>query len=137
MMDLKNINYRMGKKKTLPINKSDFLEVDFIKGFAMFFNMDKFKNVGFFDEKIFIYFEEDDLCRRVRKLNEKIYVIPSSKITHAGGQSHNKEFNEEMDYSRHWHHMWSYYYYNKKHFKFLYAFSITFHKLPWKLYAPR
>jgi GT2 family glycosyltransferase len=128
MMDLENINYRMGKKKTLPINKSDFLEVDFIKGFAMFFNMDKFKSVGFFDEKIFIYFEEDDLCRRVRKLNEKIYVIPSSKITHAGGQSHNKEFNEEMDYSRHWHHMWSYYYYNKKHFTFLYAFSITFHK---------
>ena len=129
MMDLENKNYRINKKKSLPINKSDYLEVDFIKGFAMFFNMNKFKSIGFFDEKIFLYFEEDDLCRRVRKLKQKIYVIFSSKITHAGGQSHSKEFNDEMDYSRHWHHMWSYYYYNKKHFTFLYAFLITIDKV--------
>ena len=129
MADAEDKNYRICKKKLLPINTSEYLEVDFIKGFAMFFNMSKFKNIGFFDEKIFLYFEEDDLCRRVRNLNQKIYVIFSSKITHAGGQSHNKEFNEEIDHSRHWHHMWSYYYYNKKHFTFLYALLITFDKV--------
>jgi GT2 family glycosyltransferase len=129
MQDSEDKNYRICKKKLLPINTSEYLEVDFIKGFAMFFNMSKFKNIGFFDEKIFLYFEEDDLCRRVRNLNQKIYVIFSSKITHAGGQSHNKEFNEEIDHSRHWHHMWSYYYYNKKHFTFLYALLITFDKV--------
>ena len=129
MMDPEDKNYHIYKKKKLTINKLEYLEVDFIKGFAMFFNMNKFKTIGFFDEKIFLYFEEDDLCRRVRKLNQKIYVILSSKITHAGGQSHNKEFNEEMDSSRHWHHMWSYYYYNKKHFTFLYALLITIDKV--------
>jgi GT2 family glycosyltransferase len=129
MEDPEDKNYRIYKKKFLPINTLEYLEVDFIKGFAMFFNMSKFKSIDFFDEKIFLYFEEDDLCRRVRKLNQKIYVIFSSKITHAGGQSHNKEFNEEMDHSRHWHHMWSYYYYNKKHFTFLYALIITFDKV--------
>jgi GT2 family glycosyltransferase len=127
--DTEDKSYHIYKKKKLPITKLEYLEVDFIKGFAMFFNMSKFKSIGFFDEKIFLYFEEDDLCRRVRKLNQKIYVIFSSKITHAGGQSHTKEFNEEMDLSRHWHHMWSYYYYYKKHFTFLYAILITFHKL--------
>ena len=129
MMDPEDKNYHTYKKKILTIKKSEYLEVDFIKGFAMFFNMNKFKTIGFFDEKIFLYFEEDDLCRRVRKLNQKIYVILSSKITHEGGQSHNKEFNEEMDSSRHWHHMWSYYYYNKKHFTFLYALLITIDKV--------
>jgi N-acetylglucosaminyl-diphospho-decaprenol L-rhamnosyltransferase len=129
MADEEDKNYRIYKKKLLPINQSEYLEVDFIKGFAMFFNMSKFKSISFFDEKIFLYFEEDDLCKRVRNLNQKIYVIFSSKITHAGGQSHNKEFNEEIDLSRHWHHMWSYYYYNKKHFTFLYALLITFHKV--------
>jgi GT2 family glycosyltransferase len=128
MEDPEDKNYSIYKKKFLPINTLEYLEIDFIKGFAMFFNMSKFKSIGFFDEKIFLYFEEDDLCRRVRKLNQKIYVIFSSKITHAGGQSHNKEFNEEMDHSRHWHHMWSYYYYNKKHFTFLCALLITFDK---------
>jgi len=129
MADEEDKNYRIYKKKLLPINQSEYLEVDFIKGFAMFFNMSKFKSISFFDEKIFLYFEEDDLCKRVRNLNQKIYVIFSSKITHAGGQSHNKEFNKEKDLSRHWHHMWSYYYYNKKHFTFLYALLITFHKV--------
>jgi GT2 family glycosyltransferase len=128
MEDPEDKNYSIYKKKFLPINTLEYLEIDFIKGFAMFFNMSKFKSIGFFDEKIFLYFEEDDLCRRVRKLNQKIYVIFSSKITHAGGQSHNKEFNEEIDHSRHWHHMWSYYYYNKKHFTFLCALLITFDK---------
>jgi GT2 family glycosyltransferase len=129
MEDPEDKNYSIYKKKFLPINTLEYLEIDFIKGFAMFFNMSKFKSIDFFDEKIFLYFEEDDLCRRVRKLNQKIYVIFSSKITHAGGQSHNKEFNEEMDHSRHWHHMWSYYYYKKKHFTFLYALIITFDKV--------
>jgi GT2 family glycosyltransferase len=69
MQDSEDKNYRICKKKLLPINTSEYLEVDFIKGFAMFFNMSKFKNIGFFDEKIFLYFEEDDLCRRVRNLN--------------------------------------------------------------------
>jgi GT2 family glycosyltransferase len=127
--DTEDKSYHIYKKKKLPITKLEYLEVDFIKGFAMFFNMSKFKSIGFFDEKIFLYFEENDLCKRVRNLNQKIYVIFSSKITHAGGQSHTKEFNEEMDLSRHWHHMWSYYYYYKKHFTFLYAILITFHKL--------
>ena len=129
MADVEDKNYRIYKKKLLLINKSEYLEVDFIKGFAMFFNMSKFKSIGFFDEKIFLYFEEDDLCRRVRNLNQKIYVIFSSKITHAGGQSHDKEFNEEIHHNRHWHYMWSYYYYNKKNFTFLYALLITFDKV--------
>ena len=136
MMDPEDKNYRIYKNKKTTINKSEYLEVDFIKGFSMFFNMSRFKTIGFFDEKIFLYFEEDDLCKRVRNFNEKIYVIFSSKISHIGGQSHNKEFNEEMDDSRHWHHMWSYYYYNQKHFTILYAILITFHKVifySWKI----
>ena len=127
--DLEDKNFTIYKKNLSTINKLEFLEVDCIKGFAMFFNMSKFKNIGFFDEKIFIYYEEDDLCKRVRSLNEKIYVIFSSKVIHKGGQSHNKEFNEQMELSRNWHYMWSYFYYNKKHFTYLYAILITFHKL--------
>ena len=127
--DLEDKTHSICKKKLPIVNKPEYLEVDSIRGFAMFFNMSKFESIGFFDEKIFLYFEEDDLCRRVRKLNQKIYVIFSSKVIHKGGQSHNKEFNEQMELSRNWHYMWSYFYYNKKHFTYLYALSITFNKL--------
>jgi hypothetical protein len=67
------------------------------------------------------------------KLFEKVLTEgkfrKSSKVIHKGGQSHNKEFNEQMELSRNWHYMWSFFYYNKKHFTYLYALLISFHKL--------
>ena len=50
----------------------------------MFFDKNKFINIGFFDPKIFIYFEEIDLCRRLKSINEKIYLIPKAKIISMG-----------------------------------------------------
>ena len=43
-------------KNTSPV------KVENVKGFAMFLNMSDFKDVGFFDESFFFYFEEIDLC---------------------------------------------------------------------------
>jgi GT2 family glycosyltransferase len=104
---------------------TDAFEVDYIKGFAMFFNKKKFSKVDFFDEKIFIYLEEIDLCKRLNSINEKIYLISEAKIKHLGGRSHGKDFNLEMEISRNWHWMWSNFYYNKKHFGILKAYSVT------------
>ena len=39
--------------------------VENVKGFAMFLNISEFKEVGFFDEDFFFYFEEIDLCRTI------------------------------------------------------------------------
>ncbi|MAC44781.1 MAG: hypothetical protein CMJ00_01245 [Pelagibacteraceae bacterium] len=43
------------------------IQVDYLKGFAMFLNLPEFKDLGFFDENFFIYLEEIDLCKRIRK----------------------------------------------------------------------
>jgi len=102
---------------------ADVYEVDSVKGFAMFFNMNKFKDVGFFDDNFFIYFEEIDLCKRLKKLNKKIYLDASIKIDHMGGSSHNHSINFEMELSRNWHWMWSTFYYHKKYNGFFYALS--------------
>ena len=40
------------------------------------------KKAGGFDENFFLYYEEYDLCRRLRKLGYKNYIIPSSKVIH-------------------------------------------------------
>ena len=52
--------------------KNKRFEVENLKGFAIFFNMDKFNN-NFFDENFFLYFEEIDLCKKVKKKEGKIY----------------------------------------------------------------
>ena len=33
----------------------------------MFLNLEQFENIGFFDDNFFIYLEEIDLCKRLRK----------------------------------------------------------------------
>ena len=99
--------------------KEDLLEVDNLKGFAMFLNLDEFKDIGFFDENFFIYLEEIDLCKRVKKKNKKIYLDKKIKISHLGGSSHSENINYEMELSRNWHWMWSKFYFNKKHYGYI------------------
>ena len=100
-----------------------------VKGFAMFFNLSEFKEIGFFDENFFFYFEEIDLCKRLVKKGKKIYLIPGIRIKHEGAQSHDSSINKEMELSRNWHWMWSTFYFNKKHKGFLMSLIIIFPKL--------
>ena len=135
-------------------SEPELKEVDSVKGFAMFFNMSQFKDVGFIDENIFIYLEEIDSCRRVKIFKKKIILDPSIKVKHAGGTSHDNKINYEMELSRNWHWMWSTFYYNKKYNGYLIAliktipklitsvfkivlYSITFNKTKRKIYLQR
>ncbi len=89
-------------------------EVENIKGFGMFFNMNKFKK-NFFDENYFLYFEEIDLCKKINLKKGKIYLDPKIKIFHEGGSSVNEYFSEELEKNRNWHWMWSTFYFHKKY----------------------
>ena len=104
-------------------------EVNYIKGFAIFFNKEKFINVGFFDENYFLYFEEIDLCKKVIKSNNKIYLINDALIKHIGGKSHEDKYDFEMELSRNWHWMWSSFYYYKKNYNYYYALFKVLKKL--------
>ena len=95
----------------------------------MFLNMSEFRDIGFFDENFFMYFEEMDLCKRIIDCNKKIYLVPSIKINHVGDQSHSKSINKSMELSRNWHWMWSTFYYYKKHKGFFISFLIALPKL--------
>jgi N-acetylglucosaminyl-diphospho-decaprenol L-rhamnosyltransferase len=107
---------------------SNLLEADSVKGYAMFLNMEKFSNIGFFDENFFLYLEEIDLCKRIKQINEKIYIDKNIKIFHYGGESVDRVFSHEIELARNWHWMWSSFYYNKKHFNFIYAFILILPK---------
>ena len=71
----KNLNFWLIGPATDQMNNLKFetnkiAEVDNIKGFAIFLNLQMFKN-DFFDENFFLYFEEMDLCKRVKKKRRK------------------------------------------------------------------
>ena len=102
-------------------NDKNLKEVESVKGFAMFLSMNNLKEIKFFDENFFLYFEEIDLCKRIRKNDIKIYIDPSIKVNHLGGTSHDSELNKTMELSRNWHWMWSSFYYHKKHYGYIKA----------------
>ena len=104
-------------------------EVDNVKGFAMFLNMKNLKKINFFDDNFFLYFEEIDLCRRLKKNNSKIFIDPTIEVNHLGGTSHNSEIEKPMELSRNWHWMWSTFYFHKKHYGYLSAIIKIFPKL--------
>ena len=137
-----------------PIKDLDIKEVEYVKGFAMFFHMKNLKWCNFFDDNFFLYFEEIDLCRRLKKNNSKIFIDPTIKVSHLGGTSHNSEIEKPMELSRNWHWMWSTFYFHKKHYGYLTAiikilpklssslikfiiFLITFQKYKSEIYKHR
>ena len=103
--------------------------MNFITGCALFFNMEILKKIGFFDENIFLYYEENDLYLRSIKNNFKIYLIEKAKIKHTGNQSTDLIKKESVEINRNWHLMWSTFYFHKKHYGFIIAYKKTIMKL--------
>ena len=101
-------------------NKSTLLtEVEYVKGFAMLLNKISIKKIGKFDEKIFLYLEEIDLCKRLKDKRKKIFICNNAKVKHLGARS--SHIGAEYDKVRNWHWIWSKFYFNKKHHGYLIA----------------
>ena len=120
--DVEFPNYKIKNKID---NELNYLSVDSVDGYAMLINKSKFKDNIYFDENFFLYLENDDLCLRKKKENNNIYVLKNAKINHLGGKSPSIIYEEEIEYNRNWHWMWSKFYFNKKHYGYLKAFKVT------------
>jgi N-acetylglucosaminyl-diphospho-decaprenol L-rhamnosyltransferase len=75
------------KHKTFSIRPEGDISAEFLSGAAMLLKMSKFKEIGFFDPKIFMYYEDDDLCFKVRKAGYDLILTPTSQLIHLQGKS--------------------------------------------------
>jgi len=109
----------------------DSLEVvDWIAGYTMLINLEKFESRKLFDENIFLYFEDFDLCRRIKSIEGKIYSSKDLLAKHLGKKgSTDQDYNLELEMLRNWHWMWSTFYYHKKYYGHLYAVYKNYGKL--------
>jgi GT2 family glycosyltransferase len=62
-------------------------EVEQLSGAALMVNRSVMNEIGLMDENFFLYYEDVDLCLRIRKAGWKIIYSPDSVITHIGGRS--------------------------------------------------
>jgi N-acetylglucosaminyl-diphospho-decaprenol L-rhamnosyltransferase len=60
---------------------------DFLLGAVMLFNMEIMQKLGFFDSKIFLFYEDDDICKKVKQNNRELVLIPTARAFHAYGGS--------------------------------------------------
>ena len=117
-----NEKYPNYKKVNNSNDEKGLLEVDQIDGYSMILDKNQF-NDNFFDEKIFMYLENDDLCLRTKKNRKKIYIYKKSLISHLGAKTVDKKYFNELELSRNWHWNWSKFYFRKKHYGFISAFT--------------
>ncbi len=62
-------------------------EVGWVSGCCLLTRRGFFPGGVVFDEEIFLYFDDSELCARLRKEGEKILFFPGARIIHYGGAS--------------------------------------------------
>lgn len=55
---------------------------DWVGGMCMLFPRAVFEHLGGFDERYFLYYEDVDLCARLRLLGYEVLATPQAKVTH-------------------------------------------------------
>jgi GT2 family glycosyltransferase len=66
---------------------SEPADVDWVPGAYSIIRRDALERAGYFDESFFLYYEEVDLCRRLKKQGYKICYWPDIVVVHIGGES--------------------------------------------------
>jgi len=67
------------------------MNVPYLSGCFMFFRINVLQDVGIFDERFFLHFEDLDLSRRIHKKYRTMFY-PSVSIVHAHAASHRRNF---------------------------------------------
>ena len=101
------------------LNEFNLYDVDWVSGCSLLLNLNNFDDEKIFDENFFLFFEENDLCFRVKSKGGKIFMSTDLKITHLGFKSSLaslEKYKFEFSKLRNWHYMWSFYYYHKKNY---------------------
>ncbi len=71
-----------------------------LSGGAMLINKNLFHKIGDWNEKYFMYFEDLDLCRQIRKQGLQIFYFPDFKVVHHHGASGSKLASSDLQWRR-------------------------------------
>ncbi|WP_417823545.1 glycosyltransferase family 2 protein [Thalassospira lucentensis] len=87
--------------------------VDFLSGAVNLIRKTVAQEIGYFDPNIYLYFEDDDLCLRLRAAGYNVVLVPNSVVTHLNGGSVRP--NRAYYWRKFWHFSWSRIYFERKY----------------------
>ena len=85
----------------------------FFSGACFLIRRDLFLRLGGFDENIFLFYEDDDLCRRVADAGHALIYVPQAVVRHGRGRS--SEPRRGRIFTSRWHQAWSRAYVSRKY----------------------
>jgi GT2 family glycosyltransferase len=100
-------------EKDFPVKLEGDLCVENTLGNSMFFRKKDFIDIGLFDENFFIFFSDDDLCRKIKKKNKYIIQVFESKCIHSHGISKVKNIFEKIYLREHYYLLDKFHYFRK------------------------
>lgn len=71
-------------------------EIDVPYGACLLVKRTILRDAGYFDERFFMYYDEIDLCYRIKKARGRIYFVPDIEIIHYSSQSY-KQIMSQCD----------------------------------------
>lgn len=80
-----NVHYNEGRD--LECAPAELFETEFAPGCCLMMPLAIFDEIGAFDERFFVYWEDMDLCHRMKLAGMSVVVDPSSRILHKGATS--------------------------------------------------
>ncbi len=75
------------------------LEVDWIAGMFMLFRADAFRKVNGFDERFFLYYEDVDVCARLRAAGYTIVYDPGTAVIHDARRASRRNLRRMADHA--------------------------------------
>lgn len=75
------------REKYSSFYKKNISEVDSVVGASFFITPKAYEQVGLFDERYFMFYEDHDYCRRVKDLGMKVIYFPEVTVFHHHGLS--------------------------------------------------
>ena len=119
-----SMSLTLGKKGEL-LNRPKFKGIDIlpegdfcveaVNATAMLVKKSILNKINGWDEKIFTYLEDIDLCLNLRRNGYQIIKINNAVVDQIGFGSHKKENKEKAEISRNWHYCWSSLYFKNKY----------------------
>lgn len=76
------------------------LEPDWVAGMFMVIRRDTYESVGGFDEKFFLYYEDVDLCARIRSNGLRIVMTPTVSAVHKARRSSHRSLRHAFFHIR-------------------------------------
>ena len=71
----------------------------------MFFPLAAFRAIGGFEPDIFLYYEDDDICMRMRQAGRTLVHVHAARLEHGSGQS--SAPSAAVSRGKEWHMAWS------------------------------